>query len=103
MLRSGTHPSPCFPKSGGILSPRLRDSLPAARDQRMSDPYDDLSQTEREVVVVIAKAIGNGYVGPHNRVSPRAARRVFDEMRRKGWMSLPSATSGNGPSAVRSR
>lgn len=47
----------------------------------MEDPYRDLSSGDRKIVELIAIAIANGSLLPHNRHSPVAARRVFDALK----------------------
>ena len=56
----------------------------------MTDPYANLTPSERELVLLIAKAIGKGVLLPHNKVSPKAARRVFDALKQ-----LEPAISGD--------
>ena len=46
----------------------------------MTDPYANLTPAERELVVLIATAMGKGVLLPHNKVTPKAARRVFDTL-----------------------
>ena len=47
----------------------------------MKDPYRDLSSGDRKIVELIATAIANGSLLPHNRHSPLAARRVFEALK----------------------
>jgi len=47
----------------------------------MKDPYGDLSSADRRIVALIATAIANGSLLPHNRHSPLAARRVFEALK----------------------
>ena len=47
----------------------------------MKDPYQDLSRGDREIVFLIATAIANGRLLPHNRHSPLAARRAFEALK----------------------
>jgi hypothetical protein len=47
----------------------------------MKDAYRDLSSSDRKIVELIATAIANGNVLPHNRHSPLAARRVFEALK----------------------
>ena len=53
----------------------------AARLADMKDPYQGLSGADRKMVALIATAIANGNVLPHNRHSPLAARRVFEALK----------------------
>lgn len=47
----------------------------------MKDPYQGLSGGDRKIVTLIATAIANGVLLPHNRHSPLAARRVLDALK----------------------
>ncbi|MCH8614518.1 hypothetical protein LZ016_00135 [Sphingomonas sp. SM33] len=47
----------------------------------MKDPYQGLSDGDRKIVALIATAIANGSLLPHNRHSPLAARRVFEALK----------------------
>jgi hypothetical protein len=47
-----------------------------------NDAYQDLSGGERKIVELIAIAIANGNLLPHNRHSPLAARRVFEALKK---------------------
>jgi hypothetical protein len=47
----------------------------------MEDPYQELSSGDRKIVELIATAIANGILLPHNRHSPLAARRVFNALK----------------------
>ena len=47
----------------------------------MKDPYQGLSGGDRKIVALIATAIANGSLLPHNRHSPLAARRVFEALK----------------------
>jgi hypothetical protein len=47
----------------------------------MKDPYQGLSGDDRKIVALIATAIANGNLLPHNRHSPLAARRVFEALK----------------------
>jgi hypothetical protein len=47
----------------------------------MTDPFEGLSLGDRQVVTMIAVAIANGELLPHNRHSPLAARRVFEALK----------------------
>ena len=40
------------------------------------DPFEGLSHGDRQIVTMIAVAIANGELLPHNRHGPLAARRV---------------------------
>ena len=53
----------------------------AARLAGMKDPYQGLSRDDRKIVALIATAIANGNLLPHNRHSPLAARRVFEALK----------------------
>ena len=53
----------------------------------MTDAYADLSTADQKLVHQIALAISNGVVLPHNRTSPRAARRVFEELVHQGRLA----------------
>ena len=44
-------------------------------------PYPGLSDGDRKIVELIATAIANGSLLPHNRHSPLAARRVFEALK----------------------
>jgi hypothetical protein len=48
----------------------------------MKDPYQGLSGDDRKIVALIATAIANGSLLPHNRHSPLAARRVFEALKK---------------------
>lgn len=48
----------------------------------MKDPYQGLSGGDRKIVALIATAIANGNLLPHNRHGPLAARRVFEALKR---------------------
>ena len=48
---------------------------------QMNDPYHGLSGGDRKIVALIATAIANGSLLPHNRHSPLAARRVFEALK----------------------
>ena len=43
--------------------------------------YQGLSGGDRKIVELIATAIANGNLLPHNRHSPLAARRVFEALK----------------------
>lgn len=45
-----------------------------------NNAYQGLSGGDRKIVELIATAIANGNLLPHNRHSPLAARRVFDAL-----------------------
>lgn len=47
----------------------------------MNDPYQGVSDGDRKIVALIATAIANGSLLPHNRHSPLAARRVFEALK----------------------
>ena len=47
----------------------------------MKNPYQGLSSGDRRIVALIATAIANGNLLPHNRHSPLAARRVFEALK----------------------
>ena len=47
----------------------------------MKNPYQGLSSGDRKIVALIATAIANGNLLPHNRHSPLAARRVFEALK----------------------
>ena len=47
----------------------------------MKDPYQGLTGDDRKIVTLIATAIANGRLLPHNRHSPLAARRVFEALK----------------------
>jgi hypothetical protein len=44
--------------------------------------YEGLSGGDRKIVELIATAIANGNLLPHNRHSPLAARRVFEALKK---------------------
>ena len=46
-----------------------------------NDAYQDLCGADRKIVELIAIAIANGNLLPHNRHSPLAARRVFEALK----------------------
>ena len=48
---------------------------------QMKNPYQGLSSDHRKIVELIATAIANGNLLPHNRHSPLAARRVFEALK----------------------
>lgn len=50
----------------------------------MSDPYAGITAAERQLVDRIARAMGNGMLGPNNKQYPLMARRVFDDLRASG-------------------
>ena len=50
-------------------------------EQEMMDPFEGLSSGDRQIVTMIATAIANGRLLPHNRHSPLAARRVFEVLK----------------------
>jgi hypothetical protein len=47
----------------------------------MKDPYEGLFGGDRKIVALIATAMANGSLLPHNRHSPLAARRVFEALK----------------------
>lgn len=49
--------------------------------RQVKNPYQGLSGGDRKIVALIATAIANGNLLPHNRHSPLAARRVFEALK----------------------
>ena len=68
-----------------IILSRQADPAPSLRvafvSRQMKDPYQGLSEGDRKIVALIATAIANGNLLPHNRHSPLAARRVFEALK----------------------
>ena len=68
-----------------IVVPSPADPTPSLRvafvSTQMKDPYQGLSDGDRKIVELIATAIANGTLLPHNRHSPLAARRVFEALK----------------------
>lgn len=73
------------------LDPQTNGTRIQASFGVMVDPYTDLSDNDREIVLDISTAIANGELLHHNRSCPLAARRVLDELRRSGAMSVTPA------------
>lgn len=52
----------------------------------MSNPFEGLAPTERDLVIEIAKAMGSGTLGKYNKVHPWMARRVYERLRERGLL-----------------